>query len=93
MSGLHYNNLCGDIYNGLTTAIVALPLAMSMGAASDVGPIAGMYGAIFIGLFAALFDGIPSQISDPTGLMIVVMGPFLFNTLYIQLTPFRPAHH
>lgn len=69
ISGLHFNNIRGDIYGGLTAAVVALPLAMAMGVASGVGPIAGMYGAIFVGFFAALFGGTPSQVSGPTGPM------------------------
>ena len=28
--------------------------------ADDAGPIAGIYGAIFVGFFAALFGGTPS---------------------------------
>lgn len=46
VNGLRFNNLRGDVYGGLTAAVVALPLAMAMGVASGVGPIAGMYGAI-----------------------------------------------
>jgi len=36
INGLHFNNLKGDIYGGLTAAMVALPLAMGMGAASKI---------------------------------------------------------
>ncbi|MCA9419891.1 MAG: SulP family inorganic anion transporter, partial [Nitrospira sp.] len=35
--------------------------------------IAGLYGAIFVGFFAALFGGTPAQVSGPTGPMTVVM--------------------
>ena len=62
----------GDLYGGLTAAIVALPLALAFGVASGLGPIAGLYGAIFVGLFSALFGGTPSQISGPTGPMTIV---------------------
>ena len=71
--GLHFDNLRGDIYGGLTAAVVALPLALAFGVASGAGPVAGLYGAIFVGLFAALFGGTPAQISGPTGPMTVVM--------------------
>jgi SulP family sulfate permease len=37
-----------------------------------MGPIAGLYGAIFVGLFAALFGGTSAQISGPTGPMTIV---------------------
>ena len=40
----------------------------------------GLYGAVLIGFFAALFGGTPSQISGPTGPMTVVMAT-VFTTL------------
>ncbi|MDH5749648.1 MAG: SulP family inorganic anion transporter, partial [Rhodospirillales bacterium] len=43
------------------------------GVASGAGPMAGLYGAIFVGFFASLFGGTPPQISGPTGPMTVVM--------------------
>ncbi len=66
-------NLKGDLFGGLTAAVVALPLALAFGVASGIGPIAGLYGAIVLGLFAAIFGGTPTQISGPTGPMTVVM--------------------
>ncbi len=63
----------GDLYGGITAAVVALPLALAFGVASGAGPIAGLYGAIFVGFFASLFGGTPSQISGPTGPMTVVI--------------------
>ena len=66
------SHLRGDIFGGLTAGVVALPLALAFGEASGAGPIAGVYGAIIVGFFAALFGGTPSQISGPTGPMIVV---------------------
>lgn len=63
-----------DVFGGLTAAVVALPLALAFGVASGAGPIAGLYGAIATGFFAALFGGTPVQISGPTGPMTVVMG-------------------
>jgi SulP family sulfate permease len=65
-------NWRGDLFGGLTAAIVALPLALAFGVASGAGPIAGMYGAVCVGFFAALFGGTPSQISGPTGPMTIV---------------------
>ena len=63
----------GDLFGGLTAAIVALPLALAFGVSSGAGAIAGLYGAGCTGFFAALFGGTPSQISGPTGPMTVVM--------------------
>ncbi len=87
--GLHFQNLRGDIYGGLTAAVVALPLALAMGVSSGAGPIAGIYGAIFVGLFAALFGGTPSQVSGPTGPMTVVMAALF--TQYTAMYPDDPA--
>ncbi len=89
INGLHFRNLRGDIYGGLTAAVVALPLAMAMGVASGVGAIAGLYGAIFVGLFAALFGGTPAQVSGPTGPMTVVMAAIF--TQYTGMFPDDPA--
>ena len=66
------SNMRGDIYGGLTAGVVALPLALAFGEASGAGPIAGIWGAIFVGFFASLFGGTGSQVSGPTGPMVVV---------------------
>jgi SulP family sulfate permease len=63
----------GDLFGGLTAAIVALPLALAFGVASGAGAIAGLYGAIAVGFFAAIFGGTPAQVSGPTGPMTIVM--------------------
>lgn len=62
-----------DALGGLTAAVVALPLALAFGVASGVGAAAGLYGAIVVGFFAAMFGGTRRQISGPTGPMTVVM--------------------
>jgi SulP family sulfate permease len=69
---LSTENIPGDIFGGATAAIIALPLALAFGVASGMGPIAGLWGAICVGLFAALFGGTNAQISGPTGPMTIV---------------------
>jgi SulP family sulfate permease len=66
------NNIKNDVFAGLTAAVVALPLALAFGVASGAGAIAGLYGAIILGFFAALFGGTSTQISGPTGPMTVI---------------------
>jgi sulfate permease, SulP family len=73
------SNLKGDIFGGITAGVVALPLALAFGEASGLGPIAGLWGAIFVGFFAALFGGTPSQVSGPTGPMVVIFAGVLAN--------------
>ena len=70
---IHFRNLRGDLFGGLTAAIVSLPLALAFGVASGAGPVAGLYGAVCVGFFAALFGGTPTLISEPTGPMTVIM--------------------
>ncbi len=70
---IRFDNLRGDLFGGVTAAIVSLPLALAFGVASGAGPIAGLYGAVCVGFFAALFGGTPTLISEPTGPMTVVM--------------------
>lgn len=65
-------NLSGDLFGGLTAAIVALPLALAFGVQSGMGAIAGLYGAIALGIIAALLGGTKTQISGPTGPMTVI---------------------
>ncbi len=89
INGLHFNNLRGDIYGGITAAVVALPLALAMGVSSGAGPIAGMYGAIMVGFFAAIFGGTPAQVSGPTGPMTVVMAAIF--TQYTAMFPDDPV--
>lgn len=70
---INSSNLKGDILGGVTAAIVSLPLALAFGVASGAGAEAGLYGAIIIGFFAAMFGGTPTLISEPTGPMTVIM--------------------
>ena len=79
VNGLHSKNIRGDLFGGITAAVVALPLALAFGVSSGAGAISGLYGAIIVGFFAALFGGTPSQISGPTGPMTVVIAT-VFST-------------
>ena len=67
-----FSNIKGDAFGGITAGIVALPLALAFGVSSGLGPSAGLYGAIFISFFAALFGGTNTQISGPTAPMTAV---------------------
>ncbi|MEM9006048.1 MAG: SulP family inorganic anion transporter [Cyanobacteria bacterium P01_F01_bin.86] len=76
---IHFRNLRGDIFGGVTAAIIALPMALAFGVASGAGPVAGLWGAVLVGFFAALFGGTPTLISEPTGPMTVVMTAVIAN--------------
>ena len=72
---MNYNlkTLRGDIFGGVTSTVVALPFALSFGVASGMGAAAGLYGAIAVGFFAALFGGTRTVISGPALSMTVAM--------------------
>ncbi len=63
----------GDLFGGITSTVVALPVALGFGIASGMGAAAGLHGAIAVGFFASVFGGTRSQISGPTAPMTVVM--------------------
>lgn len=71
----------GDLFGGVTTAIISLPLALAFGVASGAGAEAGLWGAIMVGLFAALFGGSSTLISEPTGPMTVIMTAVLTSMM------------
>ena len=70
--GYDFKNLKGDLSGGLVAGVIALPLALAFGIQSGLGPAAGLYGAIAVGIFAAMFGGTATQASGPTGPMTVV---------------------
>jgi SulP family sulfate permease len=74
-------SLKGDIFGGVTTAIISLPLALAFGVASGAGAEAGLWGAIMVGFFAALFGGSTTLISEPTGPMTVIMTAVLTSMI------------
>ena len=67
------DTLRGDVFGGITSMVVALPVALGFGIASGMGAAAGLYGAIAVGFFASVFGGTRSQISGPTAPMTVAM--------------------
>ena len=71
------HTLRGDIFGGITSTVVALPVSLAFGVASGLGAAAGLYGAIAVGFFASVFGGTRSQISGPTAPMTVSMAIIL----------------
>jgi len=87
LNEIRFNNLRGDLFGGVTAAVIALPMALAFGVASGAGAEAGLYGAILVGLFAALFGGSPCLMSEPTGPMTVV-----FTAVITKLVASDPAN-
>lgn len=74
-------NWRGDVAGGLSAGIIAIPLALAFGEQSGLGALAGLYGAIALGIFASVFGGTPTQISGPTGPMVVVAAMVVGNAV------------
>lgn len=79
MQSYDLEQLRGDLFGGLTSMIVALPVGLGFGIASGLGAAAGLWGAISVGFFAAVFGGTKSQISGPTAPMTVAMAVIVAN--------------
>ena len=84
IKNIDLSNLRGDFFGGLTAGVVALPLALAFGLQSGLGAIAGLYGAIAIGMVAAWFGGTATQISGPTGPMTVVSAVIISSAVDAQ---------
>jgi SulP family sulfate permease len=84
---INLSNVRGDLFGGVTAAVIALPMALAFGVASGAGAEAGLYGAVLIGLFAAIFGGTPTLISEPTGPMTVV-----FTAVIASMIAANPEH-
>ena len=76
-----FSNIKGDFFGGITAGIVALPLALAFGEQTELGAVAGLYGAIALGIMAALFGGTKTQISGPTAPMTVVSAVMITEVL------------
>jgi len=79
-----FKNFKGDLTGGLVAGIVALPLALAFGVQSGMGAAAGLYGAIAVGIFAALFGGTQTQASGPTGPMTVVSAALVATAIQLN---------
>jgi sulfate permease, SulP family len=76
-----FQNIKGDSFGGITAGIVALPLALAFGEQTELGAIAGLYGAIALGILAAIFGGTKTQISGPTAPMTVVSAVIIADAI------------
>ncbi len=72
----------GDLFGGMSAGVVALPLCLALGVLSGLGPEAGLYGAIVLGIVAALFGGTPVLISGPTTPMTLVAAAVVAESVH-----------
>ncbi|MCY3950587.1 MAG: SulP family inorganic anion transporter [Acidimicrobiaceae bacterium] len=60
------SNLRADLRAGAVSAVTVLPLAVAFGVVSGLGAVAGLWGAVAVGLIAAVAGGTRVQISAAT---------------------------
>jgi SulP family sulfate permease len=88
-----FSNLKGDLFGGLSSAVIAVPVALAFGivAFAPLGPefasqgaLACLYGAILTSFFASLFGGTPTQVTGPTGPMSVMIAAMVTASLHAR---------
>ncbi len=67
------SKLSRDFMAGITTAAVALPLALAFGVGSGATAASGLITAIIAGLIIGALSGASFQISGPTGAMMAIL--------------------
>ena len=74
-SGVSYglSDLRGDVLGGITAGGITLPIAIGYGVLSGLGPVAGLYGAVAVGIFASLFGGTRGLVYGPNTAVTVTM--------------------
>jgi len=86
-----FRNFKGDLFGGLSSSIIALPLALAFGVVAfaplganfaSQGALACLYGAILTSFFASFFGGTPTQITGPTGPMSVMIAAMITSNLH-----------
>ena len=72
-SGYRWSTFGRDLRAGLIVAGFALPACLAFGAASGLGPGAGLLTSVIAGFVAALLGGSRVQVTGPTAAFIVVV--------------------
>lgn len=81
MEAKQVSQIKNDLLAGLTAGIVALPLALAFGVQSGLGAIYGLYGAMILGMLAAVLGGTNTQVSGPTGPMTVITAMVVMSAI------------
>ena len=68
------SDLRGDVLGGITAGGITLPIAIGYGVLSGLGPVAGLYGAVAVGIFASLFGGTRGLVYGPNTAVTITMG-------------------
>ena len=66
-----------DLRAGITLSASYVPTAMALGVISGMGPLAGLWCGIFVGIIAALFGGTRALVSGPSAVLAVITATLL----------------
>ena len=66
-----------DLRAGVTLSASYVPNAIALGVISGMGPLAGLWCGVFVGIIAALFGGTRALISGPSAVLAVVTATLL----------------
>ena len=64
-------DLKGDVFGGVVSAVMMVPVALGFGVLSGLGPVAAFYGAIAVGFFTAVLGGAAPMISGPSAIVTI----------------------
>ena len=89
-------NLSGDVWGGVAATLVALPASLAFGVAvyspltgAGAGALAGLLGAVALGIIAPIAGGTPRLVSAPCAPAVAVMSAFALEM--IRRFPDNPA--
>ena len=68
-------SISNDLWAGILTGLVLIPMGMAYGIITGVGPASGLYGVAIIGLIAAIAGGTRGLISGPSIVVSIVLAP------------------
>ena len=68
-----WTDLRGDIAGGLLASALIIPASLSFGELSGLGPVAGLYGVLTLGVFGTLVGNTRGLISGPNANVSIIM--------------------
>ena len=68
-----WTDLRGDLAGGLVSSALIIPAALSFGELAGLGPVAGLYGALAVGIFGALVGNTRGLISGVNANVSIIM--------------------
>ena len=68
-----------DLKAGVTLVASVLPTVMALGVISGMGPLAGLWCAVLVGIVAAVFGGTRALVSGPSAVMSVITATLLMD--------------